>query len=59
MNEKQLEQQGDKYTVRFPPGLRNDIKVKASQSHRTMNAEILFLIEQGRKAVYGEQTTAH
>lgn len=35
----------DKYIIRLPDGLRTFIKVRAANNRRTMNAEILVLIE--------------
>ncbi len=35
----------DKYTLRLPDGWRDTIKAEARKSHRTMNAELIALIE--------------
>ncbi len=35
----------DSYTLRLPDGLRDRIKVAAAQNRRSMNAEILFVLE--------------
>ena len=32
----------DQYTVRFPDGMRDEIKTAAKTSERSMNAEIVF-----------------
>lgn len=36
----------DKFTVRFSEGMRSLIKQRAKQSHRTMNNEIVFALQQ-------------
>jgi len=58
VNGKPTSRESDKYVLRFPEGLRDDIKVMAAQSHRSMNAELVFLIEQGKKAAYGNLKAA-
>lgn len=45
----------DQFVVRFPDGMRDEIKVIAAQNRRSMNAELVYLIEQGKKAVYEKQ----
>ena len=37
--------QSEKFILRLPDGLRTLIKVRAANSRRTMNSEILVLIE--------------
>lgn len=46
----------DKYIVRFKTGMRSAIKQRAAQANRTMNAEIIFLIEKGMEVTYGEKS---
>lgn len=53
---KQVRQQGDKYIVRFKEGMRSTIKQRAAANNRTMNAEIVFLIEKGMEVIYGEKS---
>lgn len=48
-------QTADKYVVRFKPGQRSTIKQHAARANRTMNAEILFLIEKGMEVAYGDK----
>lgn len=44
----------DKFILRFNvDGLRKELKVRAAQNERTLNAEILYLIKRGLAA---EQT---
>ncbi|WP_343724946.1 Arc family DNA-binding protein [Herbaspirillum huttiense] len=44
----------DKFIVRFEDeAQRISLKVRAAENRRTMNAEILFLIEKGIEAVDG------
>ena len=45
----------DRYVVRFKPGMRSTIKQRAAANNRTMNAEIIFLIEKGMEITYGEK----
>ena len=40
----------DKYIVRFPDGMRHLIKERAVKNRRTMNAEIIYCIEQQLEA---------
>lgn len=35
----------DKYMVRFPDGMRNEIKASATKNNRSMNAEIIARLE--------------
>lgn len=49
-------QHGEKFIIRFPnEDRRAAMKVRAAQNRRTMNAEILYLIEKGMEAVDGER----
>ncbi len=44
----------DKFVLRFhDEGQRIEFKVQAARSKRTMNAELLFLLEKGSEVVYG------
>lgn len=52
---KQVRQPADKYIVRFKEGMRSTIKQRAARNNRTMNAEIVFLIEKGMEVTYGEK----
>lgn len=46
----------DRFILRFPSeGQRDQIKAQAARNHRSMNAEVLYLIERGWEAVYGKQ----
>lgn len=45
----------DRYLIRFKEGMRSTIKQRAARNNRTMNAEIIFLIEKGMEIVYGEK----
>jgi plasmid stability protein len=40
----------DKFVVRLPDGMRERIKDKASRNHRTMNAEILHVLDRALAA---------
>lgn len=51
-------QMADRYLVRFKQGMRSTIKQRAAGNNRTMNAEILFLLEKGMEIVYGESRPA-
>jgi plasmid stability protein len=46
MRDGQVQPQ-DKFVLRMPDGLREDIKQRAAANNRSMNAEILSLIESG------------
>lgn len=49
-------EKADRYLIRFKEGMRSTIKQQAAKANRTMNAEILFLIEKGMEVAYGEKT---
>lgn len=44
----------DQYIVRFPDGLRDKIKATAKANRRSMNAEIVFALEERMLAATGE-----
>ena len=46
--------QSDQFTLRFPDGMRDQVKEIAQRNRRTANAELIFLIEQGINAVHGK-----
>ena len=50
---RQKSKQGDQFSIRFPVGMRGQIKELAEASRRTMAAEVIFLIEKGKNAAYG------
>ncbi|MBZ9919117.1 Arc family DNA-binding protein [Mesorhizobium sp. BR1-1-12] len=41
-----MQQQEDKFVIRFPSGMRDLIRENAETNRRTMNAEILHYIDQ-------------
>jgi plasmid stability protein len=43
-------QTADKFVVRLPDGMRERIKDKASRNHRTMNAEIIHVLDRALAA---------
>lgn len=49
-------QTADRYLVRLKPGQRSTIKQNAAKNNRTMNAEILALLEKGMEILYGEKS---
>lgn len=58
MNQKPEELKADRYIIRFKKGMRSTIKQRAAQANRTMNAEILCLLEKGMEVLYGEKQSA-
>jgi plasmid stability protein len=40
-------QELDRFQLRLPPGLRDQIRIRAAIGRRSMNAEFLVLIERG------------
>lgn len=46
--------QADQYVVRFPDGLRDQIKALAKTNRRSMNAEIIVALEARMQAATGE-----
>lgn len=48
----------DQFVLRLGDGKRPELKLLASQSRRSMNAEILMLIDKGIEAVYGSKNDA-
>lgn len=47
--------QADRFIVRFPEGMRDRLKQQAKKNRRSMNDEVLFLIERGMKFVEAMQ----
>lgn len=58
MTEKQKtpSQQADRFIVRLPDGMRDKIKQQSASNHRSMNAEMVFLIERGMEVVHAQAT---
>lgn len=57
MDQRFPSQKLDQYVVRFPYGLREQVKRNAKRNHRSMNAEIIFHLERAlasSEAVEGE-----
>lgn len=50
--------ESDQFNLRLPEGLRPKLKVLAAQNRRSMNSELLYLVERGMKAVEAEANTA-
>lgn len=40
----------DQYMLRFPDGMRKHVKSQAKENGRTMNAEIIYRLEQAYRA---------
>ena len=58
MNRYQDIPRADQYALRFPAGMRDDVKALAVANRRSMNAEIIFHLERAlasSEAVEGEQ----
>ena len=52
-------QSEDKFLLRFhDDGLRRDLKVRAAQNERTLNAEILYLIKRGLQIEQAQRAQA-
>ena len=43
--------ESDQFNLRLPEGLRPKLKVLAAQNRRSMNSELIYLVERGIKAV--------
>lgn len=43
-------QTGDKYILRFDTALKTELKARAARNRRSLNAELLVLIEMGLSA---------
>jgi len=48
----------DKYIVRFPSGMRDEVKRQAAENGRTINAEIIYRLKKGGIVCNGQPTTA-
>ncbi len=49
-----IPQSADKYILRFSDeGLRKQLKIRAAQNERTLNAEITYLIKRGLESEKG------
>jgi hypothetical protein len=58
MGNKSLVQKADKYVVRFPDGMRQEIKRLAAENGRTINAEIIYRLKKGGIASNDQPKTA-
>lgn len=47
---KEVIQPEDKYIVRFPDGMRDQLKVAAKENNRSLNAEILARLKNSQSA---------
>ena len=60
MNDSGIRLEKDKFVVRFnQKNTRQELKDRARRNMRTMNAEVLFLIEQGIKAIDRIKNATH
>lgn len=48
-------QDSNQVKLRLPEGMRPQIKIMAAQNRRTMNSELVYLLERGMQAVNGER----
>ena len=46
----------DQYIVRFPDGMRDKLKKAAKENNRSLNAEIIHLIERGQASTNNQIT---
>ena len=46
----------DQYIVRFPDGMRDQLKKSAKENNRSLNAEIIHLIERGQASTNNQIT---
>lgn len=46
----------DRYIIKFPDGMRDELKTDAKANGRSLNAEIIHLIQQGRIATTDQIT---
>ena len=44
-NQKSSNREANKYIVRFPDGMREEVKRRAAENCRSMNAEIIYLLK--------------
>jgi len=49
--------ESDQFTLRFPDGMRNKVKKAASRNRRSMNSELIFLIENGMQLAYAKKSS--
>lgn len=49
----------DQFALRLPDGMRELVRDSAERNRRTMNAEMVFLIEQGMAAQGGGNSASH
>jgi hypothetical protein len=60
MNTSEDRLEKDRFIVRFnQENMRQELKDRARRNMRTMNAEVLFLIDQGIKATDRNENAAH
>ena len=48
-----VDRESDKFALRLPQGMRDTIKMVAARNRRSMNAEMIYLIERAMESVYG------
>ena len=53
---KDVIQPEDKYVIRFPDGMRDKLKKAAKENNRSLNAEIIHLIERGQASTNNQIT---
>lgn len=58
MNYRRTAQTADKANVRFPDGMREKIKEEARRNQRTMNAEIIYRLNQAYSATETQKADA-
>lgn len=51
-NQKLPGRDAEKYIVRFKEGMRDEIKRRAAENCRSMNAEIIYLVQRGMEACH-------
>lgn len=58
MSEKQKpsSQEAEKYIVRFKDGMRDEIKRRAANNGRSMNSEIIHLLQRGMESSHAQAT---
>lgn len=56
MDDAQRRSSPDQYMMRFPAGMREQVKEIAARNRRTMNSEIVLMIE---RALRGEQAAGN
>lgn len=59
MNRDHVGRGASQFVLRMPDGMRDEIKKLAKQNRRSMNAELLLIVEHAINTIGGNRNAAH